>query len=72
MDVLSALLQKEIPVLTTQIRALYKELDKRFHLHGADVPITFGMERDSLGSYTRENTGNRNSFISRCYSLAIL
>ena len=62
MDVLSSLLQKEIPVLTAQIRALYTELDKRFHLHGADVPITFGMERDSLGSYTQGKHGEQEQF----------
>lgn len=28
-------LQKETPVLTAQIRALYKELDAKFHLHGS-------------------------------------
>ena len=45
-------LQKEIPVLTAQIRALYAELDKKFHLCGAKVPITFGLEQDLFGSYT--------------------
>ena len=28
-------LQKEIPILTAQIRSLYAELDKKFHLNGA-------------------------------------
>ena len=45
-------LQKEIPILTAQIRALYTELDKKFHLNGANIPITFGFEKDVLGSYT--------------------
>lgn len=53
-------LQKEIPILTAQIKALYRELDKKFLLHGAEIPITFGFDKDLLGSYTRpekEHTG---------------
>ena len=46
-------LQKEIPILTTQIRALYRELDKKFYLRGAEVPVTFGFDENLLGSYTR-------------------
>ena len=34
-------LQKDIPILTAQIKALYTELDQRFHLNGARLPITF-------------------------------
>ena len=47
------LLQKEEPFLAAEIRALYKELDRKFHLHGARVPITFGLDQDRLGAYTR-------------------
>ena len=50
---LAQALQKEIPILTAQIRSLYVEFDKKFHLNGAKIPITFGMEPDLLGSYTR-------------------
>ena len=50
---LYASLQKETTILTAQIRALYRELDKKFHLRGAQIPITFGFETDALGSYTR-------------------
>ena len=50
---LYASLQKETTILTAQIRALYRELDKKFHLRGAQIPITFGFETDTLGSYTR-------------------
>ena len=28
-------LQKEIPIITAHIRAVYAELDKKFHLNGA-------------------------------------
>ena len=52
---LSMALQKEIPILTAQIRSLYAEFDRKFHLQGAKIPITFGMETDLLGSYTRGN-----------------
>lgn len=55
-------LQKEIPILTTQIRALYKELDAKFHLGGAQVPITFGCEPDLLGSYTQAGYGEQEHF----------
>lgn len=58
-------LQKEIPILTAQIQALYQELDKKFLLHGARVPITFGFEKNLLGSYTRpesDDTGLLGSY----------
>ena len=60
-------LQKEIPILRALIQNLYQELDRKFHLNGAKIPITFGFDTDSLGSYTRRhlqqvpdpaNTGN--------------
>ena len=60
-------LQKEIPILRALIQNLYQELDWKFHLNGAKIPITFGFDTDSLGSYTRRhlqqvpdpaNTGN--------------
>ena len=40
---LYATLQKETTILTAQIRALYRELDRKFHLRGAQIPITFGL-----------------------------
>ena len=55
-------LQREIPVLTAQIRAVYAKLDKKYHLSASKVPITFGWERDSLGSYTREGDGEQEHF----------
>ena len=36
---LRAILEKETLILIAQIRALYRELDKKFHLQGAKVPI---------------------------------
>ena len=60
-------LQKEIPIVRALIQNLYQELDRKFHLNGAKIPITFGFDTDSLGSYTRRhlqqvpdpaNTGN--------------
>ena len=50
---LMRILQNETPILTAQIRALYAELDKKYHLRGAKIPITFGFEKDLLGSYTQ-------------------
>lgn len=55
-------LQKEIPILTAQIRALYEGYDKKFHLRGAKVPITFGYDTDLLGSYTRDGNGEKEHF----------
>ena len=34
-------LQKEIPILRALIQNLYEELDRKLHLNGAKVPITF-------------------------------
>ena len=55
-------LQKDIPILTAQIRALYTELDKKFHLRGAQVPITFGYDTDLLGSYTQSGINSEEHF----------
>ena len=55
-------LHKEIPILTAQIRALYDELDDKFHLSGAKIPITFGLDKDLLGSYTRAGHGEKEHF----------
>ncbi len=56
---LYASLQKETTILTAQIRALYRELDKKFHLRGAQIPITFGFETDAKN--TRNNVGDVNT-----------
>ena len=61
-EMLYEALHKEIPILTTQIRKLYAELDQKFHLEGAKVPMTFGMDRDCLGSYTQAGGGEREHF----------
>ena len=55
-------LQKDIPILTAQIRTLYSELDKKFHLRGAQVPITFGYDTDLLGSYTQSGINSDEHF----------
>ena len=52
-------LQKDIPILTAQIRSLYTELDKKFHLNGTKVPITFGLDKDLLGSYTQAGNNEK-------------
>ena len=52
-------LQKEIPILRALIQNLYQELDRKFHLNGAKIPITFGFDTDSLGSYTRRHLRTR-------------
>ena len=59
---IAAALQKEIPILNAQIRALYDELDRKFHLSGAKIPIRFGLDKDLLGSYTRASYGEEEHF----------
>ena len=59
---LRAILEKETPILIAQIRALYRELDKKFHLQGAKVPITFGFDTDSLGSYNQNGHWQKEHF----------
>ena len=56
------LLEGEIPYLTADIRAVYKELDSRFHLKGARLPISFGFESDLLGSYTPADHNEEEHF----------
>lgn len=63
---LSQALQKEIPILTAQIRSLYAEFDKKFHLNGAKIPITFGMEPDLLGSYKEAAATKKSISIFLC------
>ena len=55
-------LQKDILILTAQIKGLYAELDKKFRLNGAKVPITFGYDTDLLGSYTRASLDTEEHF----------
>lgn len=55
-------LQKEIPILTAVIRNLYEELDRKFHLNGANVPLEFGFDTDTLGSYTRRSAHEDEHF----------
>lgn len=56
------LLEKDVSVILADIRATYRKLDERFHLHGAEVPITFGYEQDVLGSYTPKNGSSMECF----------
>lgn len=55
-------LQKEVPILKAEVQALYKDLDKKFHLRGAKVPVTFGLEDNLLGAYTRAGDGEEEHF----------
>ena len=55
-------LQKEIPILTAEIQALYRDLDRKFHLNGANVPLTFGLDTDLLGSYTKAGINEEEYF----------
>ena len=50
-------LYKEIPILTAQIRAVYRELDKKFHS---------GLKKNFLVLIPGENRGKRSIFIFPC------
>ena len=52
MDELYVRLEKQIPALRLQIQQMYASFDRKYHLHGATVPVVFGMDQDVLGSYT--------------------
>ena len=55
-------LQKEIPILRALIQNVYEELDRKLHLNGAKVPVTFGYDTDTLGSYTRRSAHEKEHF----------
>ena len=55
---LRAILEKETPILIAQIRALYRELDKKFHLQGAKVPICLFLNSISGSLEFTEVHGN--------------
>ncbi len=55
-------LNKEIPILVREIRALYQSFDRKFGLRGAQVPITFGFDTDTLGSYTQGRDYSEEEF----------
>lgn len=63
-------MQNEIPILTAQIRSLYEELDRKFHLRGAKIPITFGGETDLLGSYTQAGIDEEEHFHFSLYFIS--
>lgn len=51
-------LAKEIPELEKEIRQLYQKLDQITGLQGSQLPITFGYEKDVMGSFTRSGIHN--------------
>ena len=60
---LYATLQKETTILTAQIRALYRELDRKFHLRGAQIPITFGLKQTLWVPIQEQGIMKKNTFI---------
>jgi len=52
----------EEPVLRSEITALYAVLDHKLGLHGAEVPINFGMDEKALGSYLPPSYDNEEQF----------
>lgn len=64
------LMNREVPVLTAEIKKLYQDLDQRFGLNAAKLEICFGFNEDSLGAYTRNEDEEYFSFsllfVARC------
>lgn len=63
------LLEKETHIHTAEIHALYQELDRRFGLHAASVPVFFSYDERLLGSYTQTGHHEREHF---CFSLLFI
>lgn len=63
------LLEKETHIHTAEIHALYQELDRRFGLHAASVPVFFSYDERLLGSYTQAGHHEREHF---CFSLLFI
>lgn len=63
------LLEKETHIHTAEIHALYQELDRRFGLHAASVPVLFSYDEGLLGSYTQAGHHEREHF---CFSLLFI
>ena len=55
-------LLRESNTLLREIHALYSGFDRRFHLRGAEVPVTFGFDTDQLGSYTQGKDYSEEEF----------
>ncbi len=56
------MLHNEEPILLAEISACYTLLDAKFGLHGAEVPITFGLDEKALGSYMPPSYDNEEHF----------
>lgn len=56
------LLEKEIPIITADIRSIYKKLDKKFHLQSARIPIEFSYDQEQLGAYTPASINTEEHF----------
>nr|WP_308649075.1 hypothetical protein [uncultured Agathobacter sp.] len=56
------LLENEVKIHMAEIRFLFEKLDHKFGLHAARIPVTFGFEEDSLGSYTPKAGQNEEEF----------
>ena len=55
-------LEKEEQILLREIRTLYAKFDRQFQLNSASVPITFGLDTDTLGSYTQASINTDEEF----------
>ena len=56
-----------------RIREEFKRLDNMTGLHGADLPITFGKAKHTLGCFYIDTINKKlRSFISHCFILEIL
>ena len=62
-------LQKEIPILRALIQNVYEELDRKLHLNGAKVPVTFGYDTDTHWDLIQDEAHmEKNIFTFPCCS----
>lgn len=55
-------LSKETNLHTTFIRSLYRKFDRKLGLYGGELPITFGYETETLGSFTARSEHEDEQF----------
>ena len=60
---LYATLQKETTILTAQIRALYRELDRKFHLRGARSRSLLDLKQTLWVPIQEQGIMKKNTFI---------
>ena len=61
-ELLKKNLMSEKDILLTEIGSLYENLDKRFGLKAAKLPVSLDFDEESLGAYINDGDGERFRF----------